>query len=240
MEDLEHDAVGQDVVGMAPRSMAKVDALAASESDAPASEGPILKNLAGLIYLEQYASLRQEVEKRLELRQQLLALTLIIAGTFLSLGVSSIMPNIVVLFYPLIAMFLAAMWEHNDLRIGQINFYIRTELEPHLGTLGPGWETFRRDKYVRRSSGAGNGKVHPLAPARGLIAIGTRGMFLTTQLLALGIGVVQILLVITQPGYSFNLSSPTTVLGVLVVAVLVCADIAALIGTWYFVQHKRT
>src|SRR5947209_11677955 len=106
-------------------------------------EVPEAQSIRALLLIEQYASLRSEIEKRIDIRQQILALTLLVAGTFLTVGVQPNVPEVVLLFYPLIAMFLGAIWEHNDLRVGQINFYIRTEVEKHLGALGPGRESFR-------------------------------------------------------------------------------------------------
>src|SRR6266566_8346119 len=105
------------------------------------------RSIGSLLLIEQYTSLRSEIEKRIEIRQQILALTLLVAGTFLTVGVQPNVPEVVLLFYPIIAMFLAALWEHNDLRVGQINFYIRMEVEKHLGAFGPGWETFRQQTF---------------------------------------------------------------------------------------------
>src|SRR6266566_6131317 len=113
-------------------------------------EVPEVHSVRALLLVEQYISLRNEIEKRIDIRQQILALTLLVAGTFLTVGVQPGVPEVVLLFYPLIAMFLGAIWEHNDLRIGQINFYIRTEVEKHLGALGPGWETFRSKTFPSR------------------------------------------------------------------------------------------
>jgi hypothetical protein len=93
-------------------------------------------------FSEQYASLRNEIEKRIEIRQQILAFTLLVAGTLLTIGVQPNVPEVVLLFYPVIAMFLGAIWEQNDVRVAQIDYFICTEVEKHLDRLGSGWETF--------------------------------------------------------------------------------------------------
>src|ERR1051326_5139657 len=98
-------------------------------------EMPEARSIRALLLIEQYTSLRSEIEKRIDIRQQILALTLLVAGTFLTVGVQPAVPEVVLLFYPLIALFPGAIWEHNDLRVGQINFYLRTEVEKHLGSL---------------------------------------------------------------------------------------------------------
>jgi hypothetical protein len=105
------------------------------------------QSIGTLLLIEQYTCLRNEIEKRIEIRQQILALTLLVAGTFLTVGVQSNVPEVVLLFYPIIVMFLGSIWEHNNLRVGQINFFIRTEIEKHLGVFGPGWETFRLQTF---------------------------------------------------------------------------------------------
>src|SRR5581483_7150390 len=106
-------------------------------------EVPEVQSIRALLLIGQYTSLRSEIEKRIDIRQQILALTLLVAGTFLTVGVQPNVPEVVLLFYPIISLFLGALWEHNDLRVGQINFFIRTEVEQHLDKFGPGWETFR-------------------------------------------------------------------------------------------------
>ena len=65
------------------------------------------RSVGALLLVEQYISLRNEIEKRIEIRQQILALTLLVAGTFLTVGVQPNVPEVVLLFYPIIAMFLA-------------------------------------------------------------------------------------------------------------------------------------
>src|SRR2546429_659030 len=105
--------------------------------------------------LAEYAALRSEIEKRLELRQQLLVATLAVAGTFLTLGVQPGLSALTVLIYPIPAMFVAVVDAHSDLRIGQIASYLR-ELEESIFGAGWGWEAYRRQTFVG---------AHPLAPA---------------------------------------------------------------------------
>lgn len=55
-----------------------------------------------------YKALRDEIVKRLEFRYQIINLTLVVAGTFLTIGVQANMPASVLLVYPLLASFLIA------------------------------------------------------------------------------------------------------------------------------------
>lgn len=203
-------------------------------------EVPEAHSIRALLLIQQYASLRSEIEKRIDIRQQILALTLLVAGTFLTVGVQPNVPAVVLLFYPLIALFLGAIWEHNDLRIGQINFYLRSEVEKHLGALGPGWEAFRSGTFSshhRRREHHKTEPRHPLTPRAGLIVFATRGMFFTTQAMAIIVAAVRYASELLQQRY------PVNVAGQIVISVAVSAlflvDIGILIYTYSMVQHKR-
>src|SRR6266567_1010077 len=118
----------QGITGVGEQNIGVAGASEVSDSEA-SLEVPEVHSVRALLLVEQYVSLRNEIEKRIEIRQQILALTLLVAGTFLTVGVQPSVSPVVLLFYPIIAMFLGAIWEHNDLRVGQLNFYIRTEVE---------------------------------------------------------------------------------------------------------------
>ncbi|MGZ9234768.1 MAG: hypothetical protein ACXW4E_04520 [Anaerolineales bacterium] len=62
----------------------------------------------------EYASLRGEIRKRIEMRQQIVSVTLTLAGIFLGVGLAT---QTVTLVYPPLAMFLAFGWAQNDFRI---------------------------------------------------------------------------------------------------------------------------
>jgi len=205
-------------------------------------EVPEARSIRALLLIQQYTALRSEIEKRIDIRQQILALTLLVAGTFLTVGAQPNVPAVVLLFYPIIAMFLGAIWEHNDLRVGQINFYIRTEVEKHLGSLGPGWETFRQQmfsttyKELRRRS---TEQRHPLTPQVGLIVFATRGMFFTTQATTIIVAAVRYISEFLQHGFALNLTEPKQAVLIIATGLLFLGDIGILIYTFSVVQHKR-
>lgn len=121
------------------------------------------------LIVAEYSSMREEIIKRLELEAQLVNLTLIVVGAFFSLGIQSSKLAVILLVYPLIAMFLASGWAYNDRRIRQIADYIR-ELETRVSGLG--WGHFV--KAARQRAGF-----------RSFLGIlSASGMFLTTQLVA--------------------------------------------------------
>jgi hypothetical protein len=122
----------------------------------------------------EYKALRDEIVKRIGLRQQTLSITLTIAGVFLGIGVTT---QAVALVYPPLAMFLAIGWAQNDLRIRHAATYIRDHLEaktPHLG-----WETH---VHQRREETRGR--------AFRLVILSHGGVFVLTQVVAIVIGLL--------------------------------------------------
>lgn len=126
--------------------------------------------------MEQYRSLREEIIQRVQARQQMWYVLLLMAGTFLTIGVQPGIAAWTVLLYPILALFFAANWSHNNTRIDQITWYIQQEIEElfHL----PGWETYRT-RHFRRKRRSERQSL-PLA-IPGLLTFSTRGVFLTTQ-----------------------------------------------------------
>jgi len=105
--------------------------------------------------LAEYATLREEILKRMEFQHQLISLTLIIAGTILSIGLQSESPISPLLVYPLIAVFLAIGWKHHNTRISTIGQYIRDNIEKKLTHVN--WETYfnyKVDKEQPKIKGA--------------------------------------------------------------------------------------
>jgi hypothetical protein len=131
------------------------------------------KDTAGLAL--EYNALRDEILKRIELRQQFLSTTLTIAGIFLGVGVAT--PTIA-LVYPPLAAFLAIAWMHNDDRIKNLAIYIRRRLE--RSTLDLGWETYIQQKRKKTRMRSWR-----------FIITSHAGIFMLTQLMAVGIGLLK-------------------------------------------------
>jgi hypothetical protein len=139
-------------------------------------------------------------------------------------------------------MFLGAIWEHNDLRVGQINFYIRTELEKHLGALGPGWETFRSKTFPsrhKRHQFRQSIQRHPLTPRSGLMIFATRGMFFTTQAMTIIVAAVRYTSDFLQQGFAAQVTGPKPFVISIAIGILFLIDIGILIYTFSIVRHKR-
>jgi len=124
----------------------------------------------------EYASLREEILKRIESRQQTISVALTLAGAFLGIGWNA--GAVVILLYPLIALLLAVGWAQNEVFIKQINAYIRDNLEGQQTGLGFQQYTSQRMTELRIFG-------WPLE----ILAIG--GIFILTQLMAVGLGTYQ-------------------------------------------------
>ena len=128
----------------------------------------------------EYNALRAEILKRIELRLNIMSVTLSIAGAFLAVGLAATpFPTapMVLLAYPPLAAFLAFAWAQNDYRIRDIATYIRDELELKHPEIGLGWESYHSGMR-RETKGVGSWRY--IISAHG-------GIFLTTQLAALSI-----------------------------------------------------
>ena len=124
----------------------------------------------------EYTAIRGEILKRIEMRQQLISITLTLAGIFLSIGLTS---EMVTLIYPPLAMFLAFGWSQNDLRIRRSARYIRDNLESlHIGL---NYETTMQQDRIE-NTGMANWRY---------LVISHSGIFLFTQIMAVGIDILR-------------------------------------------------
>lgn len=124
----------------------------------------------------EYAAIRSEILKRIEMRQQLISITLTLAGIFISFGLSN---EMVTLVYPPLAMFLAFGWSQNDFRIRRIGDYIRDHLERL--NIGLNYETAM---HKDRSD-------NPNIVTWRFLVISHSGIFLFTQIMAVGVDLLR-------------------------------------------------
>jgi hypothetical protein len=122
----------------------------------------------------EYTSIRDEILKRIELRLQIMSITLTLAGAFIGFGVSNTLLSLV---YPPLAALLAMLWVQNDTRSRQLGKYIQS-IEASGSIPGLGWESFyRREK--ESETRLGSWPLSILAPG---------GTFLVTELMAIALG----------------------------------------------------
>lgn len=151
--------------------------------------------------LAEYTALRNEIIKRIEMRQQLLTFTLVGAGTLMTLGATEGRAAEVLLIYPILAFFLALGWTHNDVRIGELGGYLKEHVEQKLQTMKTGksvtapkgiwWEHYVTELKKRQATQAKRKKVWSAIislPRRIVLKateVAASGVFFCTQILAL-------------------------------------------------------
>ncbi len=125
--------------------------------------------------LEEYKTLRNDIQQRIQFRFQLFSLLLVAMGALFPLGLQGETPSpMPLLIYPVIALFLALSWVHQGVIMIKLARYIRDEIEPKLSGLA--WEqTINRES--KRFSGFS---------LIGLFA--TSGLIVVSQILAITLG----------------------------------------------------
>jgi hypothetical protein len=99
---------------------------------------------ANSLFVEQYVSLRQEILQNKAERRTLLLEVLRTASAFLSVGlVNYAGSGIIALIFPIIALFLAGEWVHDDDRIRLIRRFLREQVEEARGRPHAMWELYR-------------------------------------------------------------------------------------------------
>jgi hypothetical protein len=151
--------------------------------------------------LAEYQTLRDDILKRIEFRYQLINLVLVVAGTFLTVGLQFDNSATILLVYPILALFLAAGWAHNGVVMVKIGRYIRDNIEPKLAGLN--WQTFTEKSFPQLSS------FSILGP------ISTSGLIFTSQLLALILAIIKFTGTLTEWGLLILSSLALLITGIL-------------------------
>ena len=126
--------------------------------------------------LAEYSALRSELLKQSDYQHQSIQLAFIAAGTFFSINSQFGIQPILLLAYPILALFLSLGWAKSAIRINRINTYIRENIETRVE--GGGWEIFLSSKTrdIKRS----------------MNVFYARGAFIGTQLVALLLALPQL------------------------------------------------
>lgn len=215
------------------------------------------QSVASSLFIEQYISLRDEILRTKDSRRSLILEVARIAGLFLSAGVVDLAGSgLVVLVYPILVCFFSAEWLHDNGRLGQIQYFLQSEVEPRFGTY-PAWQHFKDRaltlllhlvKSKNRAAAIAELSLHEqkliarhdvtqlsdLSMPKDLIPFAARGIFLATQLLAIAIGVIRVVVQILE------LRDHLQQIGLASIEVLLLvADIAAVVTTFAFLRHRR-
>ena len=85
----------------------------------PLPATPIAADTSVDFLIAEYSALREEILKRTELQHQLILAALVAVGTFLSVGLET-NSVLIMLLYPILALFLATAWEQNNIRVQEL------------------------------------------------------------------------------------------------------------------------
>ncbi len=127
-------------------------------------------------HLAEYGALRAEILKRTDIQHQLLSLSLIALGTFVTIGFES--SATLLLIYPILAMFLAASWSHHDIRIAQLGNFIRNHHEANFFGAQVGWEHYHPSSAEGKTAGS-------------RIGLASRGILIGSQIAAVTLGLLR-------------------------------------------------
>ena len=118
--------------------------------------------------IAEYTALRDEILKRMDVESQFTTFTVIIFGTILGIGLQNKNASLILL-YPILATFFSIAWSHSNHMIFQLGTYLKEHIESVVGVDVIGWEHYRTMK------------PH--------YAWAARGIFLTTEMLAIVLAV---------------------------------------------------
>ncbi|WP_457610907.1 hypothetical protein [Lutibacter sp.] len=122
---------------------------------------------------QEFESLRNEIIKRIEIRQRLIYTTITLSGLIMGFGITTINLSFIL---PPLAFALSLMWAQNDLRALQISDYLQS-FENDKTKLG--WITYYK-KIQGKSSFKVGWPVSILAPG---------SMFFLMSVMSIGIGI---------------------------------------------------
>jgi hypothetical protein len=160
----------------------------------------------------EYSNLRAEILKRVEIRYQLLALSITIFGALLAF-VSQTKDVISLFFYPMLALFFAISWRSNQQDIWKLSDYIKKHIEDKVGQENIHWEGYSNLRGDKSS-------------AQKYLSFGSKGVFVITELFAILIGII---LAITQPGSN----------NIILVSISGCFSVLFTIVTTFILWQKR-
>lgn len=124
-----------------------------------------------------------DTNKRQDIRLYLALGSLTVAGTILTAGILPNVPPYVLFVYPLISIWLALWYKHNQIGIDRKNDYIEHVIEAkYLHVLGLGFLTYKRQHFNGKSKLA----THDLS-IEGICT----GLFITSKLLLITLGVIR-------------------------------------------------
>jgi len=125
------------------------------------------------LVVAEYNALREDILKSKDLQHQITSVALIALGTLLPIGLQTKNASII-LIYPIMGLFLAAAWLSHSHAVHKVASYIQKRIELKVGVNNIGWE-----HYIREN----------IEPYLVIGFLGTRAIFIATELLAIIVGI---------------------------------------------------
>jgi hypothetical protein len=100
------------------------------------------------LVVAEYASLRSEIIKLIELQSQLVSLAVVTVGAVLGVAVQTQSSGLAFV-YPILALILGITWLNHAHAISRCALYLSQDFEPHRGNGALGWEGFVRRNPLR-------------------------------------------------------------------------------------------
>ena len=129
-----------------PQEARVIKAATMSAEESPPSQ---TETHTGDLLVAEYTALRDEIVKRIEIQHQLVSLALIAPGTVLAIGFQTSSASLMLL-YPLLGMFLSAVWLSNSFALHDIAAYIANQIRSRVGANLSIWEHFRMSTDTRQ------------------------------------------------------------------------------------------
>ncbi|MFI0487656.1 hypothetical protein [Actinomadura sp. 9N215] len=174
------------------------DDLYKSLDDLPAEHRPFAQELI----LAQYQRLTGEITQQINRRESVTTQVFAALGSVFTMTVLAFTAgqwvkqpliglygaSIAALILPVLLLFLFAKYEHADLRIGQLAYWVRDQIEPLMPD-GMGWDSRRREHFPARPWLRGSQQYPALAQPRNLQLWATRALVCALDGLALSVGI---------------------------------------------------
>ena len=170
--------------------------------------------------LAEFTALRNEIQERTRLQQQIKHLAIIIAGTVITFGLQQNEMSIL-LVLPILILFLYIGYADHSCHIARIGHYIKNEIGRKLSDLR--WEEW-----------LASGKAQPSIGSGGAMAIlSTKGIFMIIEIFPVVIALVKL-----APSKNTPISAVIYQLD-FIDKVLLIIDIFVIIITWFVHKHRR-
>ncbi len=149
------------------------------------------------LLIAEYNALREEILKRTEIGYQIIALTLTASGIILTVGLQT-KDAPILLIYPILSLFLAAIWTNNHDSTVIMGTYIRKHIEPRATEKTMGWEYYlhQNPKVLgfRAITSTGIGAIFIITGLLAILAGLSVTTFNATEIFLLTLDVLSILL----------------------------------------------